>query len=312
MSLDKPDLSGAATYFLHTEGPRGFLLRFAATYAALAVILQAVSLWTQRPIYEIYVRAFAENDGDITPYMDELSAVSMQANLGSLLMLPVSLGLWIIFDAASQRRYIRAEGFRLALGADEGRLAVVGLIWFALLIAGYLGLFLAAGLPGLIVGLIAGAAAGVVTGGTAFLAGLAAAFWLFARLSPASALTIRDRQIRFFEAWQLTKGQGWRLAGSYFLLFAVFIALSLIVYGVLIFLAIALLAPALDASAGGDTADAVLAVMAQPVFWAPLSIAMFLVLMMQSVFSHALGGPAALIVRRRTAEGGLTLSDTFG
>ena len=312
MSADTLDLKGAATHFLHTEGPRGFLLRFALVYGVFALILQALSLWTQAPIYEIYVRAFAENDGDFTPYMDELSAVSAQANLGSLIMLPISLALWAVFEAASQRRYIRAEGFRLALGADEGRLAIVGLIWFALQIAGNLGLLLAAIIPGLIVGLVAGAIAGFVIGGIVVLAGFVVALWLFARLSAASALTVRDNQIRFFESWQLTKGHGWRIAGSYFLLFAAFLLLSLIVYGILIVVAFALLAPAIDSSAGGETANAVLSVMGGPGFWAPVSILMFLVLMMQSVFSHALGGPAALIVRRRTVEGGMTITDTFG
>ena len=277
-----------------------------------ALILQAISLWTQAPLYEIYMRAFTENDGDISPYMDELNAVSVQANLASLVMLPLSLALWVLFEAASQRRYIRAEGFRLALGADEGRLAVVGLIWFALLIVGYLGLLFAALIPGLLVGLVAGAPLGFVVGGIVFLAGFVIALYLFARLSAASALTMRDNQIRFFESWQLTKGNGWRLAGSYFLLFAAFLILSLIVYGLVIFVGFALLAPAIDSSAGSETANAVLSVMGQPAFWAPISLLMFLVLMMQSVFSHALGGPAALVVRRRTVEGGMTLTDTFG
>ncbi len=312
MRADALDLKGAATHFLRTEGPRGFLFSFALVYAVFALILQVVGLWTQAPIYEIYLRAFTENDGDITPYMDELNAVSVQANLGSLIMLPFSLALWVVFEAASQRRYIRAEGFRLALGADEGRLALVGLIWFALLIAGYLGLLLAAFIPGMIIGLAVGMVAGIVIGGVVLLAGFVAALWLFARLSTASALTVRDNQIRFFESWQLTRGQGWRIAGSYFLLFAAFLILSLIVYGIVALVAFALLAPAIDSSAGSETADAILSVAGQPSFWAPLSILMFLVLMMQSVFSHALGGPAALVVRRRTVEGGMTLTDTFG
>jgi hypothetical protein len=312
MSADTLDLKGAATHFLRTEGPRGFLLRFALVYAVFALVLQAISLWTQAPLYEIYVRAFTENDGDISPYLDEMNAVSMQTNLASLVMLPISLALWVLFEAASQRRYIRAEGFRLALGADEGRLAVVGLIWFALLIVGYLGLLFAALIPGLIVGLVAGAPLGFVVGGIVFLAGFVIALYLFARLSAASALTMRDNQIRFFESWQLTKGHGWRLAGSYFLLFAAFLILSLIVYGLVIFVGFALLAPAIDSSAGSETANAVLSVMGAPSFWAPISLLMFLVLMMQSVFSHALGGPAALVVRRRTVEGGMTLTDTFG
>ena len=222
MTGDSISLKGATTHFLHSQGPRGFLLRFVLVYAVLTLVLQGVGVWTQAPVYELYLRAIAGNDGDITPYADELSARSFRANIGALILLPFSLALWVLFEAASQRRYLRAEGFSLKLGADEGRLAVVGLIWFALLIAGYLALVLGAVIPGVIVGLAVGAAAGALLGGGIFLIGLVAALYLFARLSPAAPLTIRDRQIRFFESWNLTRGHGWSLAGSYFVLFAVF------------------------------------------------------------------------------------------
>jgi hypothetical protein len=312
MTDDRPDLSGATLHFLRTEGPRGFLMRFALVYAAATLVMQAFGLWLQAPIYEIYLRAFVENDGDITAYADELSAASMQSNLGSLLMLPLSLVIWVLFEGASQRRYIRAEGFRLRIGADEGRLALVGLIWGALMIGGYFALALGAIIPGVIVGAIAGVAGGVAVGGLIFLAGIIAALWLFARLSPASALTIRDRQIRFFEAWNVTKGNGWGLTGSYFMLFLGFTVLSLVAYGVVGILGFVLIAPTLDSSAGAATADAVLATMAQPSFWGPLAFAMFMAMMVQSIFAHALGGPAAWVVRQDSLAGGTVISETFG
>jgi len=312
MTSDRIDLKGATSHFLHTEGPRGFLLRFVLAYAAASLVLQAVGLWTQAPVYELYLRAFAENDGDFSPYLDEMNAHAMRANLGSLLLLPVSLGIWVVFEAASQRRYIRADGFGLKLGADEGRLAVVGLIWFALLIAGYIALLIGAMLPGMIAGLALGAATGFAVGGTILLAGMIAALYLFARLSPAGPLTIRDRQIRFFESWNLTKGYGWALAGSYFALFAVFTLVSLLVYGALFFAGFVLVAPAIDSSAGAQTADAILAVMAQPAFWVPMTFVMFLVLMVLAVFAHALGGPAAWMVRQNAFQGGTAITDTFG
>ena len=309
---DRPGLNGATLHFLRTEGPRGFLMRFALAYAAATLVMQAFGLWLQAPIYEIYLRAFVENDGDITAYADELSAASMQSNLGSLLMIPISLAIWVVFEGASQRRYIRAEDFRLRIGADEGRLALVGLIWGALMIGGYFALALGAVIPGVIVGAIAGLAGGVIVGGLVFLVGIVAALWLFARLSPASALTIRDRQIRFFEAWNVTRGNGWGLTGSYFMLFFGFTILSLLAYGVVGILGFVMIAPTLDSSAGADTADAVLATMAQPSFWGPLAFAMFLVMMVQSIFAHALGGPAAWVVRQDSLQGGTVISETFG
>jgi hypothetical protein len=311
MTGEPANLRGATLHFLRTEGPRGFVVRFALVYATIALILQAVSLWVQAPVYEIYLRACLENECDFIPYMDELNAVSLQSNLTSLLMLPLSLAVWVVFEGASQRRYIRGEGFRLAIGADEGRLAIVALIWIALLFGGYLALVFGTVLPGLIIGLIGGAAAGAIVGGLIFLVGLVGALWLFARLSPASALTIRDRHIRFFEAWNLTRGNGWRLAGSYFLLLAGYVVLVSVSFVVLLLLGILLLAPAIDSSAGSETAPAILATMSQPYFWAPVLLMMFLVLTIQSVFSHAMGGPAAFIVRQSTARSGTAISETF-
>lgn len=312
MTGDSISLKGATTHFLHSQGPRGFLLRFVLVYAVLTLVLQGVGVWTQAPVYELYLRAIAGNDGDITPYADELSARSFRANIGALILLPFSLALWVLFEAASQRRYLRAEGFSLKLGADEGRLAVVGLIWFALLIAGYLALVLGAVIPGVIVGLAVGAAAGALLGGGIFVIGLVAALYLFARLSPAAPLTIRDRQIRFFESWNLTKGHGWSLAGSYFVLFAVFTLVSVVLYAVLFFLAFVLVAPAIGSSAGDETANAVLSGMAQSAFWAPMAFVMLLVLMVFGAFAHALGGPAAWIVRQEAYQGGTAITDTFG
>ncbi len=312
MTPEKTSLSGATLHFLYTEGPRGFLMRFAVAYAALALVIQAIGLWLQAPIYEIYLRAFVENDGDITPYIDEMNAVALQSNLGSLLMLPITLALWVLFEGASQRRYIRAEGFRLKISADEGRLALVGLIWGALLFGGYIALAFAAMIPGLIAGAIAGVVAGVLVGLLVFIVGAIAALWLFARLSPASALTIRDRQIRFFEAWNVTRGNGWGLTGSYFMLLLGFTILSLIAYGVLGLLGFILISPAIESSAGAETADAVLATMVQPAFWGPMAFAMFLVMIVQSILAHALGGPAAWVVRQDSLQGGTILSETFG
>lgn len=311
MTGEPENLRGATLHFLRTEGPRGFLIRFALVYATIALILQAVSLWVQAPVYEIYLRACLENECDFIPYMDELNAVSLQSNLTSLMMLPLSLAVWVLFEGASQRRYIRGEGFRLRIGADEGRLAIVALIWIALLFGFYLALVFGTVLPGLLIGLVAGAAVGVIAGGLFFVGGFVGALWLYARLSPASALTIRDRQIRFFEAWKITRGKGWRLTGSYFLLLLGYVLLVMISFGSVLLLAFVLLAPSIESSAGSGTGPAILAAMSQPYFWGPVSIVMFLILTIQSVFTHAMGGPAAFAVRQNMAQSGTAISETF-
>jgi len=301
----------AITHFLHTQGPRGFLWRFALAYALVTLALQAISLWTQGPVYEIYLRACAENDCNFEPYIDDLNAVSMQTNALSLLMLPLTLGIWTVFEGASQRRYIRAEGFQIRLGADEGRLALVGLIWFALLVAGYFALAFGVALPAVIAGLAFGVLGGVLAGGVVFLGLMFAGLYLFARLSPASALTIRDQQIRFFEGWSLTRGQGLGLAGSYFLLMLAMMLVMLVFYALLFFLGFVLLMPTISAAEGSDVAAATIAGIRQPAFWAPMSLASLLLLTLFGVGAHALGGPAAWFVLRNTDAGGAVISETF-
>lgn len=66
----------------------------------------------------------------------------MQSIMSSVLIFLLGIQLWMVFETASLRRYMRADGFRLRVGAEEWRVLVVGLIWFGLLIAAYIGLIL--------------------------------------------------------------------------------------------------------------------------------------------------------------------------
>lgn len=299
----------ATFHILHADGPRGFILRFVLAYAAVMLVTQAFAMWLQGDVYRIYIEACIENGCDFGLYVDEINEATMRSNLASIIMIPFYLAWWCLFEAASQRRYVRGERFRLAIGADEGRLAIVGMIWFALLIAGYFALIFGAAIPGLIVGLIAGAAAGVIIGVLMFLAGLGVALWLFARLSPAGSLTIRDQQIRFFEAWSLTRGHGGAMAMSYFILFAGFLLAMAVGYAVMILVALALLAPAMEASPG--SADAVFAAMRQPRFWIPVALAMLPLGLIYGAFVHAMGGPAAWLVRHGSPGSASSVSQTF-
>jgi ABC-type Fe3+ transport system permease subunit len=85
-----------------------------------------------------------------------------------------------------------------------------------------------------------------------------------------------------------------------------------VLYAVLFFLAFVLVAPAIDPSAGDETANAVLSVMAQPAFWGPMAFVMLLVQMAFGAFAHALGGPAAWMVRQEAYQGGTAITETFG
>ncbi|MFN3314100.1 MAG: hypothetical protein ACK46Q_11615 [Hyphomonas sp.] len=295
MDTRKFSISNAVTHFLWTPGPRGFLLAFVLAYMVMSLASQALSLFFQAETYAIYVRVFTEGGGDIAPYVDEINEASMLGSLGSLVLLPVALLAWTVFEAASQRRYIHGEGFRLRVGADEGRLAVVALIWIALLIAGYIGLLIIVLVPFGIGALLGGVGVGGVLAGLFTLAGLIAMVWLFARLSPAGALTIRDQQIRFFEAWRVTRFCSGRLLASYLLLLLIIAVINIIVFGLLLVLGLAILSPVLS---GSDVqADAVFAAMGQPGFWMPMALGGLVLTAIAAVVAHAFAGPAALAAK---------------
>lgn len=304
MDTRKYSVSSAITHFLWTPGPRGFLLAFALSHIVLNLMMQALSFVFQAETYAIYFRAFTEGGGDITPYIDDINAASMWANLGSLVLMPVALLVWAVFEGASQRRYIRGEGFRLRISADEGRLAVIALIWVALLIAGYIGLLIIILVPFGIGALLGGVAVGGVLAGLFTLAGLVAMVWLFARLSPAGALTIRDEKIRFFEAWRVTRPCGGGLFASYLALLLIVAVINILVLGLLLVLGLAILSPVLS---GDDiSADAVFAAMAQPGFWIPMGLGGLALMAIAAVFTHAFSGPAALAAKTDPDWSGVT------
>ena len=282
----------ALLHFTRTPGPPGFLLRFALVYGAVSLVTQSIGFLLQRPLYEVYFRMLMDMR-NADRYMNELNEVSMQANVISFAMLPVGILVWIVFEAASQRRYVRGDPFRLALGADEGRIAIVGLIWIALLIGGYIGFAIAFILPMAIVSVIAGPLAGLAIGAIFGLVALGIGVWLMARLSPAAALTIRDRDIRFFEAWRVTKGQGGVLTLAYTALLLIMLILYLALYLVLFGLAYGIL----SGIAPGQAVDGMLAAMGSPIFWGPIGIAGFVMMTAAGSMAHMFGGPGALAAR---------------
>lgn len=148
------------------------------------------------------------------------SPAQMQANLASLLSL-AAWPFWAAVEAASLRWFLYRErtGGPLALrfGADELRVMLVHAalfgLFFILYLAAIVPIFVAALLtalsPAVGIGLIACIAL-ALTVGLAFV---------FARLAPSAALTIRDRKFGLPRAWAGTKGQSLRVIGAYVLLY---------------------------------------------------------------------------------------------
>ncbi len=157
---------------------------------------------------------------------------------------PIVLVFGSAMSCAVYRAVLRPEeeGLPLRFGGDEIRLVglwiLLALIVFgAIFVVAFVLTFFAA-----LIGAAAGAAAAGVVSGIVFVGMICAMIWLSVRLSLAAPMTFAERRIRIRDAWALTKGHFWHLAGCY-LLAAIF---SLIV--VLLGLVIAF---ALSAVTGG-------------------------------------------------------------
>ena len=107
----------AVGHFQKTGGPKGFLWKFALTYALFAIIVQGLSLYLMAPIYAAAFNPIVMEDPDV---MDQVMLENMgRVLLGYLVSFVFGILMWVLFEAASQRRYMRAEGFGLKFGAGS-------------------------------------------------------------------------------------------------------------------------------------------------------------------------------------------------
>lgn len=215
--------------------------------------------------------------------------------------------LWAMFEAASQRRYIWGQAFSLRLGADEGRLMAVGLLWG-------LGGFLLLALPilvlsvGTIGAVLEGGAtqdpdvlgmqlAGVIFGSMAVMLLLGPVYIFFAtRLAPCFALTVKEKRVRFFDAWHVSRGRFWPILLAYVILAVG----STFVMQLIMGLAQAVMFPMfLSMVSAAETADEseILAIFTSPGFLVSMGVLYFLMLFVQGIVQHVVGAPAALAAR---------------
>ncbi|MEZ6012037.1 MAG: hypothetical protein R3C08_09235 [Hyphomonas sp.] len=303
----------AISHYTKTGGPGGFLWKFALAYALFTCVTQAMSVWLQWPIYEIYLRMITDS-GDMESHMEDLNNISAMASLRGLLVMPLGILLWMVFEGANQRRYMRGDGFRLRIGADEGRLFVVGLIWMAFFIAIYIGFAISIIIP-IFMGLTLGADGAWISVllGFAIIAGyFLLVLWIAARLSAAAALTVRDRQIRFFESWRITKGKGWTILGSWVVLMLIMLFVYVVLYVAAAALGWSLInAQVPDFNDGSHDQSEIVAAVISPAFFGPMLGLLFVFMLVQAAFMHVFSGPAALAARTDPAWSGMDLAGEF-
>lgn len=305
----------AMSHFQKTDGPKGFVWKFGLAYGLAVVLLQVISFWLIGPMYAaMFDPDLIGNDAAMEAALAESIG---QIMIGYLVITVLGVLLWMMFEAASQRRYMRGEGFALRLGADEFRLFVVALIWVGIAIALYIGMLIAVVVPFAAVA-ATGGEEGVILGALLMFVLMIAysvfALWFCAKFSAASALTIRDRSIEFGRSWRVTRGKAWTIVGSWIVLMLIMMVIAMVLYFVLI---VAMFAAIFPAVSGMDPSEAedpafVFSMILSPAFLLPAAIVGVGYAFLQGVFLHVMGGPAALAARTDPDwADGAGLTETF-
>lgn len=269
MAAERFSFDGALMHFRRTPAPGGFFWKFLIAYGVLYTLAGAAIFALIGPGYLRLIQMGMESpNGDLPP--EEVWSVLGPILGGYALATPVFLMVWAMLEAAVQRRYTRLEGFRLGLGGDEFRLAAVALLYFVLFIGLYIASAIVIGIPFAIIAAAAagggGEAMGIVGGLLAFVLVIAViCFWIFVlvRLSPAAAMTIRDRKIHFFGAWGASKGRFWPLFGAFLIVMVVSAIAGQVLQMILMFGLMGAVIPQMDALESGDFSG----LLSSPALW---------------------------------------------
>ncbi|OYW88047.1 MAG: hypothetical protein B7Z22_03260 [Hyphomonas sp. 32-62-5] len=281
-------------------------LAYAAIYVALFLVIgllgwQALAEW---------FLALQELENDPNPMPADVFA-ALFGGFGRLvpLILVASLVGWVVwamFETASQRRYIFGAKFSLGFGGDEVRIMVVGLLWALMSLVIFV-------VPIILFVSAFGALAEMDPSGQlddqtaarflgTFFAGFGLMFlfsllyiFIATRLAPCFGLTVKEKEIRFFDAWNVSRGRFWPILGAYVIIVVVVSVFSQIISAI----AQMLMMPFLMSLPVGDElpTEEMAAIFLSPAFIAPMALLYFGLMFVQGLTQHFVGAPAALAAR---------------
>jgi Na+/H+ antiporter NhaC len=230
------------------------------------------------------------------------------------LVMFITYFLLAAYEAACLRWMIRGEVkglFGLALDADTLRVYFTYWLWFFLLMALYVLLWIVVGAAIVGVAMSAGSSAdpaavmgpGFLIAMLLFLGMILGMIYFGVRFAPAAATSIAKRRFAFFDAWTVTKGRFWALLGSYLLLFLMYFV-GIVILGVAAGVAMGFsLFGQMQAGAEPQSMEQMLALFASPSVWIPAVICYGLMIVGAFMFYIALFGVNARAAQAALEEG---------
>lgn len=300
----------ALTYPFKAPHFKTFPWIYGLAYAGIYVVLfLAIGLLGWQTLAEWFLALQQlENDPDPMPADVFAALFGGFGRLVPLILLASLVGwvVWAMFETASQRRYIFGAKFSLGFGGDEVRIMVVGLLWALMSLVIFV-------VPIVLFVSAFGALAGMDPSGQlddqtaarflgSFFAGFGLMFlfsllyiFIATRLAPCFGLTVKEKEIRFFDAWNVSRGRFWPILGAYVIIVVVVSVLSQIISAI----AQMLMMPFLMSLPVGDElpTEEMAAIFLSPAFIAPMALIYFGLLFVQGLTQHFIGAPAALAAR---------------
>lgn len=295
--MEQFSFGNAITHFTRVPKPIGFFWKFAIAYLLIYGAVFAVGAMLIAPAYIRLFQLTTENPETVDPA--EMWALLAPIFGGYALIAPLMLLAWSVLEASVQRKYMRHEGFSVRLGGDELRIFVVALLYGLVLFGLYLLFAAIVFIPASLIAVAAGGgnnSAGALAALISIplaIAMICMIIFIMVRLSPAFALTVRDRQIRFTSAWRVSKGHFWQIFGALLVISIAASIVSQIVQSFLMFGVMGTLFSNAEAIEAGDFSG----VLASPSLWmSVILVAVFS--FMISAATHFVGaGVPALAAR---------------
>lgn len=300
----------ALTYPFKAPHFKSFPWIYGLAYAAIYITLMlVVGLLSWQGIAEWFL-AVQQLENNPDPEINEIFG-TVFGGFGKLMPVFIAGGLlgwivWAMFETASQRRYIYGAKFALAFGGDEVRMMVVGLLWglmslviFAIpgtLMFSAFGVLAEMDFSGPMDDQTAARFLGTFFGGFGlmFLFSLVYAF-IATRLSPCFGLTLKEKEIRFFDAWKVSRGRFWPILGAYVIIVIVVSVLSQIasMMAQLMMMPLMLSLP----QDGNVSTEELAGIFLTPGFIVPMALIYFVLAFVQGLTQHFAAAPAALAAR---------------